>query len=102
MALTVADLENATGLALSGTLDLSTEGRARAALEPLLHPGAAVTLDLRALEFMDSTGLNVIIGALSTLGEDGRLTLRGAGGIVAKVLAVSGLTERPNITVVAA
>ena len=102
MAFTVLDLEDATGLALSGTLDLSTEGRARAALEPHLHPGAAVTLDLRALEFMDSTGLNLIIGALSTLGEDGRLTLRGAGGIVAKVLAVSGLTDRPNITVLPA
>jgi anti-sigma B factor antagonist len=99
MSFTVSDLEDATGLTLRGTLDLSTEGRARAALEPLLHPGAAVTLDLRALEFMDSTGLNLIIGALSTLGEDGRLTLRGAGGIVAKVLAVSGLTERPNVTV---
>lgn len=102
MALTLSNLEDATGLALSGTLDLSTEGRARAALEPLLHPGAAVTLDLGALEFMDSTGLNLIIGMLSTLGEDGCLTLRGAGGIVAKVLAVSGLTERPNVTVVPA
>jgi anti-sigma B factor antagonist len=102
MALTVSDLENATGLALSGTLDLSTEGRARAALDPLLHPGASVTLDLRALEFMDSTGLNLIIGALSTLGEDGCLILRGVGGIVAKVLAVSGLTDRPNVKVVPA
>jgi anti-anti-sigma factor len=102
MALTLSNLEDATGLALSGTLDLSTEGRARAALEPLLHPGAAVALDLRALEFMDSTGLNIIVEALSTLGDDGSLTLRGATGIVAKVLAVSGLTDRPNVTVVPA
>jgi anti-anti-sigma factor len=99
MALTVSNLEDA-GLTLSGTLDLSTEGKARAALESILHPGAAVTLDLRALQFMDSTGLNIIVGALSTLGDDGSLTLRGATGIVAKVLAVSGLTDRPNVTVV--
>ena len=100
--LTVLDLEDATGLALSGTLDLSTEGKARAALEPLLQPGAEVTLDLRALTFMDSTGLNLLVGALSTLGDDGRLTVRGAAGIVAKVLTVSGLTDRPNVTVLPA
>ena len=102
MALTVSNLEDDTGLGFSGTLDLATEDQARTALKPHLHPGAAVTVDVGALEFMDSTGLNLIIGALSTLGEDGRLTLRGAGGIVAKVLAVSGLTERPNVTVVPA
>jgi anti-anti-sigma factor len=102
MALTVANLEDDTGLALSGTLDLWTEGNARAALGPLLHPGAAVTLDLRALEFMDSTGLNLIAEALPALGDEGQLTLRGAAGIVAKVLAISGLTERPNVVVVPA
>jgi anti-anti-sigma factor len=100
MAISVSELEDETGLALSGTLDLSTEGRARAALEPLLRAGAAVTLDLRTLKFMDSTGLNLIMRALSTLGDDGSLTLRGATGIVAKVLAVSGMTERANVTVV--
>jgi anti-sigma B factor antagonist len=99
MALTVSDLENETGLALSGTLDLSTEGQARAALQPLLRPGAVIILDLRGLEFMDSTGLNLIVGALSTLGDEGSLTLRGAAGIVAKVLAVSGVPDRPNVIV---
>ena len=102
MALTISDLGNETGLALSGTLDLSTEGQARAALHPLLRPGAAIVLDLRGLEFMDSTGLNLIVEALSTVGDDGSLTLRGVAGIVGKVLAVSGLTDRPNVTVVPA
>jgi anti-anti-sigma factor len=102
MTLSVADLEHDTGLGLSGTLDLATEGQARAALEPHLHPGAEVTVDLRALTFMDSTGLNLLVGALSALGDDGRLTVRGASGIVAKVLTVSGLTDRPNVTVLPA
>jgi anti-sigma B factor antagonist len=102
MALTVSDLEDATGLELSGTLDLATEHEARAALEPHLHPGAEVTVDLRALTFMDSTGLNLIGEALATLGDDGRMTLRGATGIVRKVLAVSGLADRPNITILPA
>jgi anti-anti-sigma factor len=96
--LEIAPLEDATGVRFIGTLDLSTEPDARAAMEPLLRPGASITIDLREVVFMDSTGLNLLIRALEVI-ADGRLTLRVSGGIVRKVLEVSGLAERPNVAV---
>ena len=86
-------------MAFNGSLDLATEPDARAAVERLLQPGASVTIDLRRLIFMDSTGLNLLIRALDVIGDDGRLTLRVGAGIVRKVLDVSGVTGRPNVVV---
>jgi anti-anti-sigma factor len=97
--LEVAPLEDTVGVALRGTLDLATEEEANGAVAPLLHPGASVTLDLRDLEFMDSTGLGVVARVLTEVGQDGRMTVRFSAGIVARVLEVSGILERPNVIV---
>jgi anti-anti-sigma factor len=97
--LEISPLGEATGVALTGTLDLSTEPEARAAVEPLLRPGGSITIDLRKMVFMDSTGLNLLIRALDVIGDDGRLTLRVSPGIVRKVLEVAGLADRPNVVV---
>lgn len=100
--LDLSPLDEGDGLAFAGTLDLSTADAARAKLEPMLRPGAALTFDLGRLEFMDSTGINLIVGALRILGDDGRLTLRAPSGIVGKLLSVSGLSDRPNLVVLPA
>lgn len=98
----MAPLEEGNGLEMTGTLDLSTADQARTALQPLLRPGAEITLDLGGVEFMDSTGLNLIIEALGVVGDQGRLTVRTSAGIVGKVLSVSGLTDRPNLHIIRA
>ncbi len=48
-------------LELVGELDLSVAGRVRDRLEELAQPGATVMLDLSRLDFIDSSGINVII-----------------------------------------
>ena len=57
----------------SGELDISTAGRVEAELRAVEaeEPGVIV-LDLRELEFIDSTGLRVIIGADARARVDGR------------------------------
>jgi anti-anti-sigma factor len=97
--LKIVALEQGRGLVLAGTLDLSTEAEAREAMEPIAVPGSRVTLDLSRLEFMDSTGLNLMVGALRTIGEEGHLTLRLSEGITERVVGVSGLADRPNVTI---
>jgi anti-anti-sigma factor len=97
--LEIGALEHGRGLALAGTLDLSTEAEAREAMEPIVVPGAHMTLDLSRLEFMDSTGLNLMVGALRTIGREGHLTLRLSEGITERVVGVSGLADRPNVTI---
>lgn len=97
--LQITPLPDGTGFALAGTLDLASLEEARAHLEPAWRPGAEVTLDLSRLEFMDSTGLNLLAQGLQAVGEDGRLVVRGAKGIIRRVLKVSGLERRPNLVV---
>jgi anti-anti-sigma factor len=95
--LQITRLPEGVGFELAGTLDLSTAAEARARVEPILRPGAEVTFDLARLEFMDSTGLNLFLIVLRAVGDDGRLILRGARGLVRRVLTVSGLDDRPNL-----
>lgn len=63
-------------VALEGELDLATVGQAEAALAEIERAPGATTLviDLRALRFMDSTGLHFLLGAETRArGRGGRL-----------------------------
>ena len=53
----------AVRLVVSGELDLATTSRLGEAIERNATKGGAVVLDLRRLEFMDSTGLSTVISA---------------------------------------
>ena len=73
-----ASIERESGgmvLAFQGELDISSVQRAEAELqraEGEMDKGAPIVLDLRALEFMDSTGLRFILGAHQRAKEAGR------------------------------
>lgn len=59
---------------LAGELDLSVADRLRDRLDALAQPGAKVVLDLSKLEFIDSSGINVIV-SLHRQAETGGWTL---------------------------
>jgi anti-sigma B factor antagonist len=82
-------------LALSGELDVvsapALEQRLR---EALAEPGAHVTLDLSALEFVDSAGVSVLIKAKQEAESRGRtLVLARATEQVHRVFALVGLAD---------
>jgi anti-sigma B factor antagonist len=58
-------------LAVRGELDLSTADQLREALRQEMHNGRSVILDLGEVEFIDSTGLTVILHALKAAQENG-------------------------------
>ncbi len=64
--------DGATRLALLGELDLSSVQQLTARLSQLRDAGMAVRLDLSALEFLDSTGIAAILGALRHAQLEGR------------------------------
>jgi anti-sigma B factor antagonist len=82
-------------LILRGELDTASVPTANKALEDLLDAGRGrVIVDLRELDFMDSTGVKFLL--------DGRDSARGRGvtiaiaydeGMVERVLTVSGVTR---------
>jgi anti-anti-sigma factor len=81
-------------VAARGELDLATAPELEAALLPLLREGASAFLDLRGVEFMDSTGVRVIVAAqLAAKEHEGRFALVRTvpDGPVARVLEISGL-----------
>jgi anti-sigma B factor antagonist len=78
---------------VDGELDLAVADRLQEALD-----GASaydeVLLDLRKCEFIDSTGLAVIVNAHKQRAErGGRVALFGASSQVSRVLAVTGLDQ---------
>src|SRR3954452_13468460 len=86
-------------LAVSGEVDTYTSARLRDALNEAVESGATdVVLDVSEMEFIDSTGLGVLVGALKKLQErDGKLTLRKPRPTALEVLTIVGLTSHFGI-----
>jgi len=77
-----------------GELDLATAPELEAALLTPLRDGASAVLDLRDLDFMDSTGVRVIVAAHHAAEEHGgrfAIVRTSPDGAVARVLEISGL-----------
>ncbi|MGH8936189.1 MAG: STAS domain-containing protein [Acidimicrobiia bacterium] len=80
-------------LEVGGEIDLATAAQLREAVLDLIQNGSRqVVVDLRGVEFMDSTGLGVLVGALKRLREqEGDLVLVCTEGPVLKILTLTGL-----------
>jgi anti-sigma B factor antagonist len=81
-------------VSVRGELDLATAPQLESALLPGLRDGGSALLDLRGLEFMDSTGVRVIVAAHVTAQEHGgqlSLVRTPSESAVARVLEISGL-----------
>jgi anti-anti-sigma factor len=86
----------ATVVRLSGELDLATIGYARQALDALRDQGVrSLTIDLSALEFIDSTGLQMLLELNAEASVDGfRMHVRRGTPAVQHILAIAGVANR--------
>ncbi|MGB9185351.1 MAG: STAS domain-containing protein [Solirubrobacteraceae bacterium] len=83
-------------IAVSGELDLASSPSLEAELKRVADTGSELlVLDLRQLEFMDSTGLSVIVKAHQRLADEGRslYVVRGSQQ-VQRLLDLTGVAER--------
>jgi anti-sigma B factor antagonist len=87
-------------VAPSGELDIATaELLERALLDAERTDADTIVLDLSGLDFIDSTGLRVVIAASERSGADGRLGVIAGAPAVERLLDLVGLRERlPLIT----
>ena len=77
-------------LTVDGELDLSTSPELRDALMALGTDHQRIAIDLRAVTFMDSTALGVIVAAMKRARErGGELALVGPNGSPRKVLSIT-------------
>ncbi len=86
-------------IALSGELDLASSPALEDALERVFGSDPKlVVLDLRTLDFMDSTGLSIIVKAHQTA-DDHQLQLYLVNGPaqVQRLLSLTGVAERVSL-----
>ncbi len=99
-AVSVTAVGSAATVRVSGDLDCYTAPRLRSALLDVMADGAReVTLDVGGTQFVDSTGLSVLVGAYKRARESGReMVLRSPRPSALKVLEISGLDTVFEIT----
>ncbi|NUR07725.1 MAG: STAS domain-containing protein [Nocardioidaceae bacterium] len=86
---------------VTGELDLSTAPRLRSVIfGPTLLAGSKVTLDLRAVSFMDSYALGTLVAARRYLvSRGGSLSAACTEGPVARVMRMTGMDAVINVTI---
>lgn len=82
-------------LAVSGEVDVATAPRLRERLIALVSDGQTrIVVDLEGVDFLDSTGLGVLVGALKRVRtQGGDLALVCTEARILKVFEITGLTK---------
>jgi anti-anti-sigma factor len=81
-----------TTVRLEGELDLYTAPGLREALQPECAEGGRLVLEVSAVEFVDSSGLNTLLGLYhDTTAAGGTFELVGASASLRRVLEITSL-----------
>jgi anti-sigma B factor antagonist len=98
----VMDLEVEAGkrgdtdvLTLRGEIDVYTAPRLRQAIIDLVEGGARhIVVDMGAVDFLDSTGLGVLVGGLKRVKvQDGELSIVTSQDKIRKIFDITGLNK---------
>ena len=83
-------------IGVTGELDLASSPELEQQLDQVWRSDAdQLVLDLRGLEFMDSTGLSIVVGAHQRVAETGRkLSVVKGPPQVQRLLDLTGVSER--------
>ena len=84
-----------TVIAVSGEIDVYTAPKLRERLIGLVEAGSyQLIVDMEAVEFLDSTGLGVLVGGLKRVrAHDGSLDLVCTQERILKIFRITGLTK---------
>ena len=95
-SISISDRDGRAVVVIRGELDLATAPDLEAAIHGPLDDGQDVVVDLRELDFMDSTGLRVLVAAHARVeGTEQRfLIVRPLpGAAIERILAVAGVEQ---------
>ena len=95
LGLEVTERDGWAVLAVTGEVDVYTAPRFRERLIELVTDGKRrIVVDLEGVDFLDSTGLGVLVGGLKRLrSHDGDLSLVCSQTRILKVFEITGLTK---------
>jgi anti-anti-sigma factor len=81
-----------------GEVDMATAAQLRDLLDELVSAGSRrIVLDCRELEFLDSSGVGVLVAARNRMGDDGELVIDSPTPHVLKVLQITGVSEHLSV-----
>jgi anti-sigma B factor antagonist len=97
--ISVRDDDDAVTLTVEGEVDVATAPALRDELYRLIDRGTKrIVVDLGGMDFIDSTGLGVFVGALKRSREGGgELELRSLKPAARKIFDITGLSSAFNI-----
>jgi len=80
---------------VEGEIDVLTSPRLKTALAGIVDAGSStIVINLGRVEYMDSTGLGVIVSAMKRLREkDGTMVLTGLSPHLTKIFEITGLRK---------
>ena len=97
MDLTLAtnEVDGATIIAVGGEIDVYTAPKLRDKITELVANGVYdIIVDMEAVEFLDSTGLGVLVGGLKKVrAHDGKLELVCTQDRLLKIFRITGLAK---------
>ena len=95
LGLDVTERDGWAVLSVTGEVDVYTAPKFRERLIELVSEGKyQIIVDLQAVDFLDSTGLGVLVGGLKRLrSHDGDLMLVCTQARIVKVFEITGLTK---------
>ncbi|HEX5587798.1 MAG TPA: STAS domain-containing protein [Acidimicrobiia bacterium] len=85
-------------VAVRGEIDMASAPQLRELLESAIEGGVTrVVLDCRGLEFLDSSGIGVLVAARKRLGDAGELVIDSPPAHVRKVLDITGVGDHLTV-----
>jgi anti-anti-sigma factor len=93
-SISTAEDDGRVHVTVRGELDLATAPEFEQIVMERIDAGQDVVIDLRELDFMDSSGVRVLVAAHARAGRSGArlIVVRpGEGSVVGKIIEVSGL-----------
>jgi len=95
LTLATSEVEGATIIAVGGEIDVYTAPKLRDKITELVADGVYdIIVDMEAVEFLDSTGLGVLVGGLKKVrAHDGFLQLICTQDRLLKIFRITGLAK---------
>jgi anti-sigma B factor antagonist len=95
LTLTTREADGKTIVAVGGEIDVYTAPRLRDKITELVSDGSYdLVVDMQAVEFLDSTGLGVLVGALKKVRQhEGSLELVCTQERLLKIFRITGLAK---------
>jgi anti-anti-sigma factor len=99
-SISAADRDGRAHLTLRGELDLATAPELEELVNERIDSSQEVVIDLRGLDFMDSSGIRVLVAAHARAGRTGTrlfIVRPEPASAVAKIVEVAGLDRELNL-----